>query len=144
MKFILLFFVPFWSVNLNAQKYALLDKHLAKPVTYTNSVTSTDKFNDLFPIEKKMLPQFIKALEEIENKLSSKLPFGETIQYEFGCIKFAGITVQHGSQTRMDYVLTSTCDDVIISMHLCDTKISNENNIFFIKTWVNYIHRYLN
>ena len=72
MKFILLLFIFLGSVNCKAQKYALLDKNLAQPVTYTNTVTSKDKFNGLFPVEKKMLPQFINALEEIENKLSSK------------------------------------------------------------------------
>jgi len=142
MNFFLLFFILLGSVNLKAQKYALLDKRLAQPVTYTNTVTSADKFNGLFPVEKKMLTQFINVLEEIETKLSSKGPFGEVKQYEFGCTKFAGITVPLASETRMDYVLTSSCDNVKISMHLCDAKISNGSNVFFIKTWIKYIQSY--
>ena len=143
MKFVLLSFIFLGSVNLRAQKYALLDKHFAQPVTYTNTVSSANKFSGFFPVEKKMLPQFIKALEEIENKLSSKLPFGETKQYEFGCTKFAGTTVSHASEIRMDYLLTSICDNENVSLHLCDSKMSNGSNLFFIKTLINYIQSYL-
>ncbi|MDQ6842747.1 MAG: hypothetical protein M3Z92_00140 [Bacteroidota bacterium] len=54
------------------KEYALLDRDLVQPVTYTNTITFKDKLNGLFPVEKSMLPQFINAIEEIENKLSSK------------------------------------------------------------------------
>jgi hypothetical protein len=143
MKFFLPFFILVASVNCKAQKYALLDQHIAQPVTYTNIITTTDKFKALFPVEKKMLLQFINTLQEIENKLSSKGPLGEAKQYEVGCIKFAGIIVRLASEDRMDYVLTSSCDNVKISMHLCDAKISNASNIYFIKTWIKYIQSYL-
>jgi hypothetical protein len=143
MRFFLLFLIFFTSVNCKAQKYALLDEHLAQPVTYTDKITSNDKFNDLFPVEKKTLQQFIITLEEIENKLSSKGPLGEAKQYEFGCSKFTGISVRLATGERLDYVLTSSCDNVKISMHLCDAKISKASNIYFIKTWIKYIRSYL-
>ncbi len=72
MKFFLLFFVLSASVHCEAQKYALLDQHLAQPVTFTNKVTSDDKFNDRFPVEKKMLPQFINTLTEIQEQACFK------------------------------------------------------------------------
>jgi hypothetical protein len=143
MKFFLLFFIFFAAVNCKAQKYALLDQHLAQPVTYANKVTPTDKYNELFPVEKKMLPIFIDVLQAIEDKLSTKRPFGAAKQYEVGCAKFTGITVPLASEERLDYVLTSTCDNVKISMHLCDAKISNGSNIYFIKTWIKYIQSYI-
>ena len=143
MKFFLLFFIVIVSVNCKAQKYALLDQHIAQPVTYTNHVTPSDKFNGLFPVETKMLVPFINTLQEIENKLASKGPLGEAKQYQLGCTKFAGIIVRLASQDRMDYVLTSTCDNVKISMHLCDAKISNSSNVYFIKTWIKYIQSYM-
>jgi hypothetical protein len=139
MKVLLLFFLLSGSVNCIAQKYALLDEHLAQPVTYTDKVTPNDKFHDLFPVEKKLLSQFISVLEEIQNKLSSKGPFGEAKQYEVGCAKFTGINVRLVAGERLDYVLTSGCDNVKISMHLCDAKISNASNLYFIKTWIKYI-----
>jgi len=139
MKFFLLLFIFFASIDCKAQKYILLDEHLAQPVTYANTVTSANKFNDLFPVEKKLVIQFIDVLQEIENKLSSKKPLGEAKQYEVGCAKFTGITVRLVSEERLDYVLTSTCDNVKISMHLCDAKISNASNLYFIKTWIKYI-----
>src|SRR5450432_4522492 len=98
MKFFLLFFILSCLSNCNAQKYALLDKILALPLTFADTVTLKDKFRGLFPVEKKMLPQFINALEEIEYKLSSKGTFGKVKQYEFGCTKFVGITVPLASE----------------------------------------------
>ena len=142
MKVFLLFLFFFAAAGTQAQKYALLDVHLAEPIKYSDTVTSGDKFNDLFPVEKKMLPRFIKVLEEIEKKLSSKEPFGEARQYEMGCINFRGIIVSLAAGERLDYVVTSMCDNVRISMHLCDAKLSNSSNAFFIKTWVKYIEGY--
>ncbi len=142
MKLFLLLFVFTCSANVKAQKYALLDKRLAQPITYTNKVTSNDQFNGLFPVEKKWLPQFIKDLEEIKNKLSSKGSF-EAKQYTLGCTKFTGVKVSLASEDRLDYVITSNCDGVKISMHLCDAKMTNAGNLFFIKTWIKYIGSYV-
>jgi hypothetical protein len=36
-------------------------------------------------------------------------------------------------------VLTSTCDGIKVSMHLVDAKINNENNAYFVNTWIKYI-----
>ena len=106
-------------------------------------MTPNDKFNGLFPVEKKLLQQFINDLQEIENTLSSKAPIGKAKQYEVGCVKFSGVTRSLASEERLDYVLTSTCDKVEISMHLCDAKISNASNHYFVKTWIKYIQSYL-
>ena len=139
MKKLLLFILLFSAVVTKAQKYVLLDQHISEPVKYTNTVTSEDKFNGLFPVEKKLFPEFLKALEEIENKLSSKPPFGKIKEYEIGCIKFTGRSIMLAAGERIDYVITSTCDNVRISMHLSDAKISNASNAYFIKTWIKYI-----
>lgn len=139
MKYFLLFFLLVTSFIAKSQKYALLDEQLAKPVKYTNTVTSADEFNNLFPVEKSALHEFVKALQEIENKLASDKPFGKLPQYEIGCVKFTGRAVSLAGSERMDYVIASTCGNIKISMHLCDAKSSNAYNAFFIKTWVKYI-----
>ena len=139
---LLLFLFSFAAVT-KAQKYVLLDQHMAEPVKYSNTITSADKFNDLFPVEKKLVPEFLKALEEIENKLSSKPPFGKIKDYEIGCIRFTGRAIMLAAGERIDYVITSSCDDVRISMHLSDAKLSNKGNAFFIKTWIQYIRSYV-
>jgi len=139
---LLLFLFSFAAVT-KAQKYVLLDQHMAEPVKYSNTITSTDKFNDLFPVEKKLVPEFLKALEEIENKLSSKPPFGKIKDYEIGCIRFTGRAIMLAAGERIDYVITSSCEDVRISMHLSDAKLSNKGNSFFIKTWIQYIKSYV-
>ena len=139
MKYILLLFLLHSACVTSAQKYVLLDQHLAEPVKYSNTVTSADEFNDFFPVEKKHLPEFLKALHEIENKLSSKPPFGKIKDYEIGCVKFTGRVIMLAAGERIDYVLVSTCDNVRISMHLSDAKLGNESNAYFIKTWIKYI-----
>ncbi len=143
MKFFLLIFFALFISSSYGQKFALLDNRLAQPITYTDNVTQTDKFNGFFPVEKKLLPEFIKALEEISQKLSAHAPIGNAKQYQIGCTKFRGLTVSLASGDRLDYVITSNCGDIKISMHLSDAKISNANNAFFINTWIKYIKRSL-
>lgn len=123
-----------------AQKYALLDERFEKPVKFTNSITAQDKFEHYFPVERKMIPRFIKALKEIENKISSTTsPMGNLKQYEMGCVSFTGRIVLIAGVEKMDYMITSFCDNQQISMHLCRAKASNAVNAFFIKTWIKYI-----
>lgn len=146
MKYILLFLLFIFLLSFGAakaQKYALLDQHIAEPIKYANTVKSADKFHDFFPVEKKLMPEFLQALEEIQMKLSSKPPFGKLKDYEIGCIKFTGRSIALATGERIDYVITATCDNVKISMHLSDAKLGNESNAFFINTWVKYIKSYL-
>lgn len=139
MKYFLLITLLFGTSQLKSQRYVLLDKHISQPVTYSNTITSADKFNELFPVEKKRLEEFVKALEEISEKLSNPGHLGEAKQYEIGCVKFTGVIVSTAKGERLDYVLNSNCDEVRISMHLSDAKISNASNAYFIKTWIKYI-----
>lgn len=139
MRYFLLIFFSLLLISGKAQKYTLLDKRLAQPITYTDRVTQTDKFNGLFPVETKFLPEFLNALEEISQKLATHGSMGTARQYQIGCTKFTGLTISLASGDRLDYVITSTCGDVKISMHLSDAKISNANNAFFINTWIKYI-----
>ena len=139
MKFFLLLFFALFLSTSHGQKFVLLDTKLAQPVTYSDHVTQTDKFNGIFPVEKKLLPEFMKALEEISQKLSSHEPIGNAKQYQIGCTKFKGLTVSLASGDRLDYVITSSCGGIKISMHLSDAKSGNAINAFFINTWIKYI-----
>ncbi len=139
MKYTLVLFFLLGTLAAKAQKYALLDQRFVQPVTYTDVVTSDDKFNHLFPVEKKMLPEFIKILKEINARLTSKKSSDSVRQYEIGCIKFVGHLISLGAGPRIDYVITSTCSNVRISMHLCTAKQTNSNNAFFVRTWIRYI-----
>lgn len=139
MKFSFLFLIFFTSIKSNAQKYALLDTRFLHPIRYVDIVTPMDKLNGFFPVERKILLQFINSLTDIENELSKKETVSEVKQYKFGCLNFNGKILKFASETRLDYVLTSNCDNVNIQMHLCDAKVSNGINRFFIRTWKNYI-----
>ncbi len=138
--FFLLFFSLFFFISSYSQKFALLDKRLAQPILYTDKVTQTDKFNGYFPVEKKSLPEFLKALEEISQKLSIKGSIGNAKQYQIGCTNFRGVTISLATGDRLDYMIVSNCGDIKVSMHLSDAKISNANNAFFINTWIKYIN----
>ncbi|HEV8082894.1 MAG TPA: hypothetical protein VGP55_06820 [Chitinophagaceae bacterium] len=137
--FLFIFFAGFLSTSSYGQRFALLDTKLAQPITYSDHITQTDKFNGLFPVEKKLLPEFIKALEEISQKLGSHERIGNAKQYQIGCAKFTGLTVSLASGDRLDYVITSICGGIKISMHLSDAKSGNAMNAFFINTWIKYI-----
>jgi hypothetical protein len=139
MKYFLLFGLMLGAQQLSAQKYVLLDTRIIQPATYSTTITSDDKFNGFFPVEKKNIKPFIKALEEIVKELSSTEALKSVQQFEIGCVKFAGVAVPMAKENRLDYVITSSCDNVKISMHLCDAKISNRSNIYFINTWIKYI-----
>jgi hypothetical protein len=138
-KILLLIFLFSIAAITKAQKYMLLDQHIAQPAKYANEITSADKFNEFFPVEKKLIPEFLKALKEIENKLTSPPPFGKIKDYKIGCTEFTGRVIMLATGERIDYVITSVCDNVRIFMHLSDAKLSNKNNAFFIKTWIKYI-----
>ena len=122
-----------------SQKYVLLDPAITLPVTYSDKVTSTDKFNGLIPVENRSVRQFISALEEIVQQLSKEGPSIILKDYKVGCCAFKGIKIKQGKETRVDYVITSICDNLTISMHLSDAKIKNSTNAYFITTWIKYI-----
>jgi hypothetical protein len=139
MKCIFIFLFICAANQSQAQKYILLDKAMSQPAFYTNQISVSEKSKGFFPVEKKELPKFIQALEEIAKRLSSKKIEGKAKQYQIGCIKFTGDAFPLASGERLDYVLTSTCDGIKVSMHLVDAKINNENNAYFVNTWIKYI-----
>ena len=139
MKFIFFLALIFLTVSsVHAQKYVLLDKHMANKPKLSNTITSTEKFNNFLPVERKYLPEFVKSLEEIA-ELLNKNNIGELKNYAFDCLKIKGHLVPLRSGSRLDYVITSTCDNINIQMHISDAKLSNKSNYYFINTWLKYI-----
>ena len=140
MKYFLLFALSMATLHIQAQKYLLLDTRIARPVTYSNKITSADKFHQLFPVEKKSVKQFVSALEEISKELSAADGHIRKVkQYRMGCVVFTGLAVPIAKEERLDYVITSECDGVKISMHLSNAKLKNARTAYFIKTWIKYI-----
>jgi hypothetical protein len=139
MKYIFIFLFICSANQSQAQKYILLDKAMSQPAFYSNQISASEKFKGFFPVMKKELPKFIQALEEISKRLSSKKITGKALQYQIGCTKFTGDAFPLANGERLDYVLTSTCDGIRVSMHLVDARINNENNAYFVNTWIKYI-----
>ncbi|HUZ61893.1 MAG TPA: hypothetical protein VMU83_24155 [Hanamia sp.] len=139
MKFIFIFLFICVADQSMAQKYILLDKAISQPAFYSNTITLIDKFKGFFPVEKKDIGKFIEALTEISRRLSSKKIIGKAKEYSMGCVRFSGEAIELANGERLDYVLISTCDDIRITMHLCDSKINNVDNAYFINTWIKYI-----
>ena len=122
-----------------AQKYALLDKTMIRPVTFTNNFSPNDNKLGLMPVEKQHLTQFVKGLEEIAVAISSTSRLKSVKQYKIGCTRFEGKMIALDRGDKLDYVLTSDCAGYSISMHLSDFNLSPENNLYFVKTWIKYI-----
>jgi hypothetical protein len=122
-----------------AQKYILLDESISQPAVYTDHLSELNKYKKFFPIEVKDLPQFVSVLQQIVQRLKEKKLTNEVRNYTVGCSQFTGKAFPLTSGERIDYVLTSTCDGKKVTMHLCDAKLSNANNAYFVETWIKYI-----
>lgn len=112
-----------------------------QPAFYSDELSVTQKYNGFFPVEARDIERFIAVLHEISQTLNSKKIIGKAKQYQVGCDKFEGHVVHLASGNRLDYVITSSCDKIKATMHLSDAELSNENNAYFINTWISYIKR---
>lgn len=139
MKIIVSFLLIFAGISAFGQKFALIDKNMAQPITYTNELTGPDMIKAMFPVEKEKLPEFIKALEEIAAKLSPKQKSGKARDYTIGCTQFTGVAISLLRGDRLDYVIISDCGPTTVTMHLSDSKRTNTSNAYFINTWIKYI-----
>lgn len=127
------------SVGL-AQKYALLDRKMISPITYTNAVTVAHDYQSLFPVEKDKLNEFVAALEKIVKMLNDKnIP--QSLKYKLGSTEFKGVKIPFGSEERIDINLSANCGSATINMHLVDAKNTNATNAFNISTWIKYIKK---
>ncbi len=143
MKSSLFFLFILISSLCSAQKYALIDKKMTLPVTFTNIVTVQDSYKGYFVIEKNELANFITEIEKIARLLmdtTKKKP--ETIDVNVGSTTIHGLKIPLAKEERMDVVLTTDYGASKMTMHLCDAKVSNASNAFFITTWVKYLRGY--
>ena len=139
MKYFLLLTILCVSLATHAQKYILLDEAIAQPAVYTNHLTDLEKYKKFFPVEVKELPQFLEVLQKIDDLLNGKNNNTAAINFKAGCADFKGRAFKLASGTRFDYILTADCEGFKKMMHLCDAKLTNANNAYFIRTWIKYI-----
>ena len=139
MKYFLLLTILCVSLATHAQKYILLDEAIAQPAVYTNHLTDLEKYKKFFPVEVKELSQFLEALQKIDDLLNGKNNNTAAINFKAGCADFKGRAFKLASGTRFDYILTADCEGFKKMMHLCDAKLTNANNAYFIRTWIKYI-----
>ena len=123
-----------------SQKYILLDKQMSAPVAYTNNVTLQQSYKDYFAVESDKIHPFIAAVEKIAAQLgNTKKPLPEMFDFYVGKTRFYALKVPLAKEKRLDVVLTTDCNGTKVTMHLCDAKISNASNAYFINTWLKYI-----
>jgi hypothetical protein len=126
------------------QKYILLDKKMSVPVSYTNRVTLAQTYQELFVVEAVKIHEFIAEVEKISALLTNhKKQKLESFSFNIGKTTFIGLKLPLAAEERMDVVITTNCDGIKSSIHLCDPKLSNANNAFFINTWIKYIKSYI-
>ena len=128
----------------SAQKFALLDKQMTQPVIFSNTFTTQQSFAGFFPVEKDKLNEFVTALEKIAQGLSdARKTKPEPFKLIIGNTTFTGLKLNIKNEDRLDVVLSSAVGSVNTSFHLCDAKINNSNNAFFVNTWAKYIRGYM-
>jgi hypothetical protein len=139
MKYIFILVLLCTASATKAQKYILLDEAIAQPAIYTNHLSELEKHKKFFPVEVAHLPDFLEALQKIVNRLDKKNATGTVKNYEAGCAQFTGRIFPLASGEKIEYILTSNCEGIKVTMHLCDAKLTNANNAYFVKTWIKYI-----
>ena len=144
MKLILSILFILLSTGCFAQKYALIDKNMSLPVTYTNTITVQDNYKGYFAVEKEKLNEFIAEVEKIAKILLDTIKRKpETINVNVGSTTIRGLRVPLAKEERMDVVITTDYGTSKVTMHLADAKVSNSSNAFFITTWLKYLHSYV-
>ncbi len=123
----------------SAQKYALIDQTLSHPIRYVNTVSPQEVHQKLLPVERKFLPEFLKALESIKQDLELKASPGQARNFRLGCTHISGITIALGKEIRFNYSIVSNCEEVNASFLLCDAKFKNKTNSFIVGTWIKYM-----
>lgn len=136
-KFLFIIFLA-TAFQCQAQKYILLDTKLSESPFYSDNITPRVKIKGFFPVEKKELSKFLEILENISKELTSK-NHPKARDYSMGCIYFRGITLNPSNGQSLDYTITSSCEGINITMHLCDGKLSKNDNAYFVNTWIKYI-----
>lgn len=143
MKYFLPVFLLLLTGFTYSQKYVLIDKTMAQPLTYTNKVTLEHSYKKMFAVERQQLPRFISEVEKILAMLTNKKKAKpESLEFYVGKTRFVGLKVPAKAEDRLDVVLSTDCDGTKLYMHLSDAKISNANNVFFINSWLRYIKSY--
>ncbi|CAN5231560.1 hypothetical protein BH09BAC2_BH09BAC2_11260 [soil metagenome] len=120
-----------------SQKYALLDKKMLKPISYTNTVTLQHSYENLFAVEKDKLRSFVTELEKILKQLNDKKAIA--FDYHVGSTHFKAVKISLSAEERLDVVLTTECGTSKTVMHLLDARSPNSNNAFILSTWIKYI-----
>lgn len=122
-----------------SQKYVLIDKKMSLPVTYSDNVTIQDNYKGYFAIEKEKINDVISQVDKISALLSNPKQKKESFSYKIGSTSFTGLLVSLAEEERLDVVMITDCGQVKTILHLCDAKISNVNNAYYITTLVKYI-----
>lgn len=123
----------------SAQKYALIDQTLSHPVRYMNEITAHDIREKVIPVEKKYLPEFLKALQIIKRELDNNPKEPKARNFQFGCTQITGMVAALARETRYNYVIKSDCDNLHTSFLICDVKLKNSLNSFIVGTWIKYL-----
>jgi hypothetical protein len=138
MKFKLLLLLSCFALNGFAQKYALIDKKMSQPVTYTNAITLQQSAQGVFAVEKDKLRPFLAEVDKIVKYLEAK-KIPDSFNFNIGATNFRGLQIPLKEEVRLDVVLSTETPDGRLTMHLCDAKNSNAANAYYISTWAKYI-----
>jgi hypothetical protein len=140
LKIYLLLIITSIAGSSYSQKYALLDKNMIAPFTYSNSVSLQHSYQNLFPVEKDKLSVFVTELEKIVKELNDK-KIPNSYEFNIGATNFKMLKIPLQNEERMDLMLTTTADKASVNMHLVDGKNSNVTNAYYVSTWLRYLKK---
>ena len=135
--FLVLLLINFVSFQQN-DEFAVLDKSMYEPISYSTAAKFPKNVNNKFVIERKNIGEFLNAINKVEEMFSKKnLP--PKFDFNVGSTRFFGLKLLRNKEERMDVVITTQLGKQQFKMHLCDENVSLASNAYFIKTFSGYI-----
>ena len=142
-NYILLLASLFIAECCSAQKYVLIDETMMQPLLYTNDVSLQNTAKNIFVVEANHLKEFVSALNKISSRFTDGSKKDDDLNFNIGATKIKSIPISIRKEDRLDIMVNTYTEDINVSMHLSDTKVSNTQNLFFISSWIKYIKSYM-
>jgi hypothetical protein len=131
----------FLSLSGFAQKIALLDPELKKPILYTDSVTLDQISSKLIPIQANTFDTMSTHLKYIRDLLSNKIQRAKMKSFELRSgltvIKLTSVKHAYGDSYDVDFV--TKADNISSNFRFAKNEDLNKGNIKKIDKLLNYM-----
>lgn len=142
----LVLIVLVYSENLNAQKYALIDRGWKKPIRFVETYTKEDLAAGWYPIYESKLDSVILIVQSFKNlnEKGLKREYFNMLEYQVSTVEFHISNVNHAYGDRYDIDMISSTEGAKLALKLSDSKISNKDNELRIRKFIAYLKKHRN